>query len=234
MNVFEKMSAITAELQTVAKNLTVGTGNNKYKAVSERDILDAVKPIETKHGIYSYPYDREVLESNLLETEKSYTDFNTQNTTVTKSTTFMTRIKTVYRFVNIEKPEEYIDTITFAEGIDPQDKGSGKAMTYADKYALMKAYKISTGDDPDQTASEPTSYTKATPKKENNSKQEQPKRQLTPREELILKLKHLKIDIEEYAKEKGLNKNTTDERYKEVLDELEVSERLEAIKAIKE
>ena len=29
-------------------------------------------------------------------------------------------------------------------------------MTYADKYALMKAYKISTGDDPDKEASEET------------------------------------------------------------------------------
>ena len=27
-------------------------------------------------------------------------------------------------------------------------------MTYADKYALLKAYKISTGDDPDQEASD--------------------------------------------------------------------------------
>ena len=28
-------------------------------------------------------------------------------------------------------------------------------MTYADKYALMKAYKISTGDDPDQQEPKP-------------------------------------------------------------------------------
>lgn len=28
-------------------------------------------------------------------------------------------------------------------------------MTYGDKYALLKAYKIQTGDDPDQNASEP-------------------------------------------------------------------------------
>ena len=32
-------------------------------------------------------------------------------------------------------------------------KHHGKAMTYADKYALMKAYKIMTGDDPDQNKS---------------------------------------------------------------------------------
>lgn len=154
-NIFQRMAAITAELQTVAKNLNVATGSGKgYKAVSERDIIDAVKPIEAKHGVYSYPCDRVVLESQTLESTSEY------NGKVTTKTTFMTRIQTTYRFVNVDNPSEFIDTVTFAEGIDPQDKGSGKAMTYADKYALMKAYKISTGDDPDQTASEETRYTK--------------------------------------------------------------------------
>ena len=62
----------------------------------------------------------------------------------------MTRIKTVYRFINIDNPADFMETTTFAEGIDSQDKGSGKAMTYADKYALMKSYKISTGEDVDE------------------------------------------------------------------------------------
>lgn len=154
-NIFKRMAAITSELQTVAKNLDVSTGGkNSYKAVSERDILDAVKPMEDKHGVYSYPVSREIMESNILESESEYQG------KVTKKTTFMTRIKTIYRFVNVDKPEEYIETTTFAEGIDAQDKGSGKAMTYADKYALMKAYKISTGDDPDQNGSVEQHYTK--------------------------------------------------------------------------
>lgn len=206
MNIFEKMAAITAELQTVGKNLTVGVGNNKYKAVSERDVLDAVKPIETKHGVYSYPVSREVLESNLLESEKTYTD-NKGNSTITKTTTFMTRIKTVYRFVNIEDPEDYIETTTFAEGIDTQDKGSGKAMTYADKYALLKAYKISTGEDPDQTASEENNY------------QRKPKEN-TPREKLIARLKEKGINVKEYAAEKGLEGAVPDSRFEELLSEL--------------
>lgn len=155
MNIYQKMAKITAELKTVAKKLEVQqTKNSSYKAVSERDILDAVKPLEEKHGVYSYPASRQVLESNILESENVYKD------TVTKKTTFMTRIETVYRFVNIDEPSEYIETTVFSEGIDSQDKGSGKAMTYADKYALMKAYKISTGDDPDQYASEPVDYKK--------------------------------------------------------------------------
>ena len=159
LNIYQRMAAITAELQTVAKNLNVETGKgNGYKAVSERDVIDAVKPLEAKHGVYSYPASRRVLESAVLESESEW------NGKVTKKTTFFERIETVYRFVNTYYPTDFIETTTFAEGIDSQDKGSGKAMTYADKYALMKAYKISTGDDPDQTASEDVNYTrKATP-----------------------------------------------------------------------
>jgi hypothetical protein len=215
-NIFQRMSAITAELRTVAKNLTVPTGGkNSYKAVSERDILDAVKPLEEKHGVYSYPVARTVLESNLLESENSYTDAK-GNTTVKKATTFMTRIETVYRFVNVDSPLDYVETTTFAEGIDSQDKGSGKAMTYADKYALMKAYKISTGDDPDQDPSEERQYTKATPKETPAPKA----KQKTPRELLIAKLDELGIDKNAYAQEKGLTKETTAETYENLLKEL--------------
>ena len=215
MNIFQKMAAITAELQTVAKNLTVQqTKTSSYKAVSERDILDAVKPLETKYGVYSYPIKRNILESNLLESESEYQG------KVTKKTTFMTRIETVYRFVNVDKPDEYIETTTFAEGIDTQDKGSGKAMTYADKYALMKAYKISTGDDPDQSASEENNYRK-TPKQPAQTQQptEQPK-QRTPRQQLIARLNELGIDVNAYAAEKGVNRQTTAERFAELLTEL--------------
>ncbi|MDQ9734072.1 ERF family protein, partial [Acinetobacter baumannii] len=62
-------------------------------------------------------------------------------------------IETIYKFVNVENPEESIEIISYGDGIDTQDKAVGKAMTYADKYALMKAYKIISGDDPDQDKS---------------------------------------------------------------------------------
>ena len=155
MNIFQRMAAITDELGVVAKNLSVKAGSGSYKGVSERDILDAVKPMEAKYRVYSYPSHRTILESETLETEKTYND------RTTKSTTFFTRVQTEYTFVNIDNPADRFTTIVFSEGIDPGDKGSGKAMTYADKYALMKAYKISTGDDPDQNASEENRYTRS-------------------------------------------------------------------------
>lgn len=144
-NIFQRMSQITQEITAVAKNLQVGYGSSKYNAVGEADILAAVKPIEAKHGVYSYPLSREIVESGTMEKE-------TKNG---KSVQMYMRIKVVYRFLCIENPESHLDIESFGDGVDSQDKAPGKAMTYADKYALMKAYKIITGDDPDQYASEP-------------------------------------------------------------------------------
>lgn len=153
MNIYQRMAAITAELKTVAKELIVKTtSTSSYKAVSERDIIDAVKPLEEKYGVYSYPVSREVYDCETIKSESVYEDTH-GNKKTTPKTTFIARMKTTYRFVNIDKPEEYIDTISFSDGIDSQDKGSGKAMTYADKYALMKAYKVTTGEDVDEGTS---------------------------------------------------------------------------------
>lgn len=153
MNIFEKMSAITSELTTVAKNLSVGEGRSSYKAVGEADVLAAVRPLEVKHGVYSYPVNREIVSEQIMETEKEYKG------NITKSQKQFMRVKTTYRFVNMEKPEEYLDMVSYGDGVDPQDKAPGKAMTYSDKYALLKAYKIITGDDPDQFKSEDGKFT---------------------------------------------------------------------------
>ena len=145
LNIYERLLNISNELQTIAKNLEVQvTKTGKYKAVGEADVLRAVKPLELKHRVYSYPIEREIIESGTLES----IDYNGN----TKKQLFE-RIKVTYRFINIDKPEEFIDITSYGDGIDSGDKSVGKAMTYADKYALLKAYKIVTGDDPDQEAS---------------------------------------------------------------------------------
>lgn len=120
-------------------------GKGKYKAVSEGDVLRAVKPLEAKHGVYSYPLEREIVESGTLESVDYHGNIRKQ---------LFERIKVVYRFINIEKIDEFVDITSYGDGIDSGDKSVGKAMTYADKYALLKAYKIVTGEDPDQEASQ--------------------------------------------------------------------------------
>lgn len=147
MNIFEKMLEISSEIKNISKNLEVGIGANSYKAVGEADVLCAVKELEAKYKIYSYPAKRTIVASEILETERTY------NGKTTKGSQIFLRIETVYKFVNVENPDESIEIISYGDGIDTQDKAVGKAMTYADKYALMKAYKIISGDDPDQDKS---------------------------------------------------------------------------------
>ena len=153
LNIFQKMLMIEKELGVVAKNLEIqATKTSGYKAVSERDVIDAVKPLEAVYGVFSYPASRTVIKDELLENAREFK--GEQIKTISK---FM-RIETVYRFVNVDKPEEFIEITSYGDGIDTGDKATGKAMTYADKYALMKAYKISTGDDPDATKSADDGY----------------------------------------------------------------------------
>ena len=198
-NIYKKMSAITAELTAVAKNLNVGIGKAAYKAVGEADVLAAVKPLEEKHGVYSYPYSRKIVEADLVTTTSEYQG------KVTEKTNRYLRIETVYRFVNIDNVDEYIDITTYGDGIDPQDKAVGKAMTYSDKYALLKAYKIITGEDPDQFKSE----------------EGKTEKKLTFREKVIITAKEKGIDLRELAKDYEITNKTSELRYEEILKDLE-------------
>ena len=144
MNIYEKMSAITAEIKRIPKNLTVGTGKNQYQAVAEGDILAVVKDAEKKYKVFSYPHSHKIVDSRTLVTKNDYGEKESQ----------FVRIEAVYRFVNMEDPKEFVDVNAFGDGVDSLDKAPGKATTYADKYALMKAYKVETGEDTDCGASD--------------------------------------------------------------------------------
>ena len=148
LNIYQKMLKATERISKVAKNLKVDISkSSSYKAVSEADVLEAVKPVEIELGIYSYPVKREIIETNVLDTVKEY------NGNRTESKQLFMRLEVTYRFVNVDNPADYIDIITYGDGVDSQDKAPGKSMTYADKYALLKAYKIQTGEDPDKEGS---------------------------------------------------------------------------------
>lgn len=60
-----------------------------------------------------------------------------------------TEVTLTVRFVNIDKPDDSIEIESFGYGIDPQDKGPGKAVSYAFKYAMLKTFCLETGDDPE-------------------------------------------------------------------------------------
>lgn len=61
-----------------------------------------------------------------------------------------TFVKIEIKLVNINDHQDYIVITGVGEGNDSQDKGIGKAISYAVKYAYLKLLCLETGDDPEQ------------------------------------------------------------------------------------
>ena len=145
MNIFEKMQGVSEEVRNVEKNLVVGTGNASYKAVADKDVLLAVKDAEQKYRLISIPVKQDIIKSEVVKTIASngYEKVN-----------YVDVVKMTVRIVNVDKPSETVEVEALGRGLDAGDKGFGKASTYARKYALLNAYKIATGEDPDALKSE--------------------------------------------------------------------------------
>ena len=63
---------------------------------------------------------------------------------------YFTILKMKFTWVNSDNPEEIVECLWTGQGLDSGEKGVGKAMTYAEKYFLLKFFNIATDkDDPD-------------------------------------------------------------------------------------
>ena len=127
----------------------------RYSIVSHDAVTAKVRPALLEAGIVYYP----------VECRTSQTGNRTE--------AHMT-----VRFVNVDDPEDCFQVESFGYGIDDQDKGPGKAMSYAVKYALLKTLGLETGDDPDldQDATFSTKVEPGKPKSSYSLKKENPHR----------------------------------------------------------
>lgn len=144
LNLYQRIQAVSNEIRNIDKNMTVGSGSYSYKAVSDIDVVLVVKEAESAHGIVSIPIKQELVETQVLRTQRDRGG---------EAINYVDIVKMTLRIVNVDKPEEFIDIESFGRGLDSGDKGFGKASTYARKYALLNAYKIATGEDPDKDKS---------------------------------------------------------------------------------
>ena len=143
-NLYEKIQLVSNEIKNIEKNMTVGKGNYAYKAVQDIDVTLEVKQAESKYRLVSIPIKQELVKSEIVRVVKDGGGEAIQ---------YMDIVKMTLRIVNLDNTAEFVDVESFGRGLDPGDKGFGKASTYARKYALLNAYKIATGEDPDDTKS---------------------------------------------------------------------------------
>lgn len=126
MNIAQRMHLAMTRADYVQKEKKEGM---KYTIVSHDKVTKLARDIFQQVGIIYYP-------------SPDGAEFVTNGNRV--------ELKLVVRFENIDNRDDTIDVLGIGYGIDPGDKGPGKATSYAVKYALLKALGLETGDDPDQ------------------------------------------------------------------------------------
>lgn len=145
MNLYEKIAAVMSDVAYLAKDDNVATGGGKsYKAISEEKVTSTVRASLLKNKLVILP----IAQEHKREDERITDSYGKEK--INRITT----VNVTYRIVNTEKPEEYIDVPSSGTGVDTQDKGVGKAMTYAYKYMLLRTFAIPTGDDADKLSSD--------------------------------------------------------------------------------
>jgi len=124
MNVYQKINRVMAEVAVIAKEDK--KVNNQYEYLSHDAVVRGIRAAMVKEGIVT-----------------------TLVSTVVNQNGNRTELEAVFRFVNVDKPDDFVDVCSFGYGIDGQDKGPGKAISYAKKYALLTTFLLEAGDSAD-------------------------------------------------------------------------------------
>ena len=122
-NLYQRLNAVQKKITYIQKEKKAGM---RYSIVSHDAVTAKVRDPLVEEGVLYFP-------SNLRMEQVGN----------------RTQCSMLVKFVNIDNPEDFIEVASAGYGIDDQDKGPGKAISYAVKYALLKALGLESGDDPD-------------------------------------------------------------------------------------
>jgi len=117
------------DVQYLAKDDQIKFGNTNYRAISEEKVTGTIRESLVKNGLVILPVIQEHKREGTLST-----------------------VDTTYKIVDIDTGEHEL-IVSSGSGVDSQDKGVGKAMTYSYKYLLLRTFAIPTGEDPDKISS---------------------------------------------------------------------------------
>lgn len=159
LNIYQRLHAVMSEVKYIQKDMDVKiTSSSSYKAVSHDAVTKKCRAALVKHRV--------VATSSVIEHSREWV--TSKNKWDKEVTSLFTTVKLETRFVNIDDPTDFMAVTSYGYGLDTQDKGIGKAISYAAKYNLLKALLLETGDNPendnDDAAPIPKDPKSATPK----------------------------------------------------------------------
>jgi hypothetical protein len=141
-NLAKAVIAVMKEVKGIDKTMTVGNGNSSYKGVPDQEVKKILGESMERNGLCVLPID--VQPTTTIERwveSGQYGDKQKQQV--------FTEVKTKYLLLH--ESGESIELAGYGHGVDSQDKGAGKATTYALKYAMLYTFFVPTGkiDDAD-------------------------------------------------------------------------------------
>lgn len=127
-NIHERLSRIMEEVESIPKESK--KVNGQYTFVSHDAVASAIRKAMIKHGVFC-----------ITDVEHIDIEFND------KIMCFVVHATVLMTFVNIRHYEEKITIRSHGMALDKQDKGLGKAVSYAVKYGHLKLFCLETHDD---------------------------------------------------------------------------------------
>lgn len=155
---------VTKAVKGIEKNSTVSAGTSSYKGVNDKDVKEIMRKAMADNGLSILPLDVDA-KTEVSRWEETHPQYGTK-----QKQSIFTEVKTKYLLLH--KSGESIELAGYGHGVDTQDKGAGKATTYALKYALLYAFLVPTGniDDSDATHSDEYGIPSTGQNTPNNSK----------------------------------------------------------------
>lgn len=148
MSVYEKMLNVMAKVSYLNKDSFVETAKGKgYKALTDEKVLTTIRPILVEEKLVMVP-----VKMTQRRTDEKVTAYS--NGQQIEKTNRITDVEMTFRIVDAENPSDFVEVVSCGTGVDTQDKGIGKAQTYAKKYAILNSFLVPSGDDTDQISSE--------------------------------------------------------------------------------
>jgi len=152
-NIVTAILAVMDEVKGIDKNMTIGTGKSAYKGIADKEVKQIIGKSMQKNGLCILPTGIE--KETTIHTYDEVDQWSTTNPKeIKRKQSVFTEVITEYLLCHTSG--ESIVLKGLGQGIDPQDKGAGKATTYALKNTLLYTFLVPTGtiDDTDNTHSD--------------------------------------------------------------------------------
>jgi len=141
-NLAKAVLAVMDEVKGIEKSMTVGSGAMTYKGVPDQEVKKIIGASMAKHGLC-------ILPTGVAEQTQIDRWEETNQHGVKQKQSVFTKVTTKYLLLH--DSGESVELAGYGQGVDSQDKGAGKATTYALKYVLLYTFLVPTGkiDDAD-------------------------------------------------------------------------------------